>query len=66
MNVAVKKLTLVKITVEGTDYAYDRANNIVYDMESYKRSKQTGEALIYVGKIVKQGRKNVVDTTAPM
>jgi len=65
-NVAVKKLTLVKITVEGTDYAYDRANNIVYDMESYKRSKQTGEALIYVGKIVKQGRKNVIDTTAPM
>jgi hypothetical protein len=66
MNVAVKKLTLVKITVEGTDYAYDKANNIVYDMESYKRSKQTGEALIYVGKIVKQGRKNVVDRTAPM
>ena len=66
MNVAVKKLTLVKITVEGTDYAYDRANNIVYDMESYKRSKLTGEALIYVGKIVKQGRKNVVDTSAPM
>jgi D-ribose pyranose/furanose isomerase RbsD len=66
MNVAVKKLTLVKITVEGTDYAYDKANNVVYDMESYKRSKQTGEALIYVGKIVKQGRKNVVDTTAPM
>jgi len=66
MNVAVKKLTLVKITVEGIDYAYDRANNIVYDMESYKRSKQTGEALIYVGKIVKQGRKNVVDTSAPM
>jgi hypothetical protein len=65
-NVAVKKLTLVKITVEGIDYAYDRANNIVYDMESYKRSKQTGEALIYVGKIVKQGRKNVIDTTAPM
>ena len=66
MNVVAKKLTLVKITVEGTDYAYDKANNIVYDMESYKRSKQTGEALIYVGKVVKQGRKNVIDTTAPM
>jgi hypothetical protein len=66
LNVAKKKLTLVKITVEGTDYAYDKDRNIVYDMESYKRSKQTGEALIYVGKIVKQGRKNVVDTNAPM
>jgi hypothetical protein len=62
INIEKQKLKLVKITVDSVDYALDRNTGIVYDMASYLRSKKTGENLITIGKLVKQGRKNVIDT----
>ena len=61
LNVRKQKLKLVKATIDGVDYAVNRDTNEVYDMASYLRSKTTGENLVYIGKIVKQGRKNVID-----
>jgi hypothetical protein len=34
-------------------------------MESYHRSKKTGEKLIYIGKIMKQGKKNIINMQIP-
>ena len=62
LNVRKQKLKLVKATIDGIDYAVNRDTNEVYDLDSYLRSKTTGENLIYIGKIVRQGRKNVIDT----
>ena len=60
INVKTQTLQLRKITIQGTDYAYDQKNNIVYDMESYKQSKKTGETLQELGRLEKQGRNNVL------
>jgi hypothetical protein len=60
INVKKQTLQLRKITIQGKDYAYDQKNNIVYDMESYKESKKTGETLRELGRLGKQGRNNVL------
>ena len=49
-----------KIIIQGVEYAYDQNNNIVYDLESYNQSKNTGEPLQELGRIEKQGRNNVL------
>jgi len=60
INVKKQNVRLIKVTVQGVDYAYDQTNNVVYDMDSYKRSKTTGENLIALGKIEKKGRSNFI------
>ena len=62
LNVKKQKLKLVKATIDGVDYAVNKDTNEVYDMASYVRSKTTGENLIYIGKIIRQGKKNIIDT----
>ena len=61
INIKKQTLQLRRITIQGKDYAYDQANNIVYDMESYKQSKKTGETLQELGRLGrKEGRNNVL------
>jgi hypothetical protein len=60
INVKQQTVRLIKITVQGKEYAYDQPNNIVYDMDSYKRSKKTGETLVALGKLEKKGRTNFI------
>ena len=55
------KEKLVSITVDGVTYAYNRTANIVYDFNSYMKSKKTGEPLKRIGRIVKKGRKNTLE-----
>lgn len=61
LNIQKEKLKLRKATINGTDYAYDSKSGIVYDLESYMRSKKTGENLMVIGKVVKRGRNLVVE-----
>lgn len=61
LNIRSEKLKLTKITIGNSDYAVDRSTNIVYDLESYQRSKKTGENLLTVGKLEKvKGRLTIV------
>ena len=60
VNVKKQTLQLIKIIIQGRNYAYDKKSNIVYDMESYNRSKKTGEVMQEVGKLEKMGRNNVL------
>lgn len=60
INIKQQTLRLRKVTIQGKDYAYDQANNVVYDMDSYKRSKITGENIIALGKLEKRGRSNFI------
>lgn len=63
INIKKQTIQLRKITIQGIDYAYDEKNNVVYDFESYKQSKKTGETMLELGKLVKQGRNNVLVKT---
>jgi hypothetical protein len=63
INVKKQTIRLSKITIQGVPYAYDQTNNVVYDFESYKQSKKTGETMIELGKLEKQGRNNVLIKT---
>ena len=63
INVKKQIVRARKITIQGNDYAYDQNNNIVYDLESYKQSKKTGEPLQELGRLEKQGRNNVLVKT---
>jgi hypothetical protein len=60
VNVKKQSLHLRKITIQGKEYAYDQQRNIVYDMDSYKRSKKTGETMDELGRLKKEGRNNVL------
>ena len=64
LNIRTEKLKLTKLTISGIDYAVDRDTNIVYDLESYKRTKKTNEDLLVVGKLEKiKGRLTLVKNT---
>jgi hypothetical protein len=61
LNIRSEKLKLTKVTIGNVDYAVDRSTNVVYDLESYQRSKKTGENLLTVGKLEKiKGRLTIV------
>jgi hypothetical protein len=61
LNVKKEKLKLRKITVGKESYALDEATRTVYDLESYVRSKTTGENLVIVGRLDKvKGRLVIV------
>jgi hypothetical protein len=60
VNIKKQTLQMRRIVIQGKDYAYDQKNNIVYDMESYKRSKKTGEVMQELGRLEKRGRNNVL------
>ena len=60
LNIRTEKLKLTKLTVGAVDYAVDRNTGMVYDFESYTRSKKSGEDLLVVGKLEKiKGRLTV-------
>ena len=64
MNIRTEKLKLTNLTISGVDYAVDRDTNIVYDLESYKRTRKTNEDLLVVGKLEKiKGRLTLVKNT---
>lgn len=61
LNIKKEKLKLIKATINGIEYAYDQNSKMVYDLESYMRSKKTGENLILVGQMVKKGKIYVLE-----
>ena len=64
LNIRTEKLKLTKLAISGIDYAVDRETGIVYDLESYKRTKKTNEDLLVVGKLEKvKGRLTLVKNT---
>jgi hypothetical protein len=66
MDVKEKKVKLIKIKQKGIEYAYNKTTGAVYDYNSYLRSQQTGENLVYIGKVVTDANgKQVIDKTIP-
>jgi Helicase conserved C-terminal domain len=64
MDVKEKKVKLIKIKQKGVEYAYNKTTGAVYDYSSYLRSLETGENLVYIGKIVTDANgKQVIDKT---
>jgi hypothetical protein len=61
LNIKKEKLKLIKATINGIEYAYDQNSKLAYDLESYMRSKKTGENLLLVGKVVKRGKTYVLE-----
>ena len=61
LNIKKEKLKLIKATINGIEYAYDQNSKMVYDLESYMRSKKTGENLLLVGRMVKRGKNYVLE-----
>lgn len=61
LNIKKEAIKLRKATINGIEYAYHAQTGMVYDLESYMRSKKTGENLIVVGKVVKKGRNVVIE-----
>ena len=61
LNIKKEKLKLTKATINGIEYAYDQNSRMVYDLESYIRSKKTGENMILVGQMVKRGKVYVLE-----
>jgi len=65
LNIRTEKLKLTKLTVGSIDYAVDKATGFVYDLDSYNRSKKTGENLLIIGKLEKvKGRWTMVPIEA--
>jgi hypothetical protein len=57
INLVEKKIKLYKLTMNKTDYAYDRDTNIIYDMASYKAP---GAQLVELGRLIeKDGKKTI-------
>jgi hypothetical protein len=47
---------MAKIEIRGTTYARDKATDYIYEYADYERAKKTGEDLVPLGKLVKEGR----------
>ena len=65
MNVKTQKLKLSNITIKGIKYAWNETTNELFDYESFKRAKKSGEDLLYVGKLIRDGPRTFrIDTEA--
>ena len=63
VNVKKQVLKLSNVTLKGVKYAWNEATNELFDYESFQRAKKTGEDLLYVGRLVRDGpRKFHIDT----
>ena len=63
VNVKKQKLKLSNVTLKGVKYAWNEATNELFDYESFQRAKKTGEDMLYVGRLVRDGpRKFHIDT----
>jgi len=63
VNVKKQILKLSNVTLKGVKYAWNEATNELFDYESFQKSKKTGEDLLYVGRLVRDGpRKFHIDT----
>jgi len=66
INERKKKVKLSNITINKIKYAWNEDTNELFDYESMKRAKITGEDLIYIGRLVKESaRKFLIDTDIP-
>ena len=66
VNARKKKVTLSNITINKIKYAWNEDTNELFDYESMKRAKVTGEDLIYIGRLVRESaRKYRIDTDIP-
>lgn len=57
-------LKLTTVTIGKDTFAFDKQKNELYTMDNYKRAKSNGDALVSIGKIVKNGNKNVLEPIA--
>lgn len=61
-NTKVKKIKLINVTdVDGKEYKYNKDKNEIYESSQVKRAQETGEQLIPIGNITKEGRKNKIN-----
>jgi hypothetical protein len=60
LNVRKEKLKLRKITVGKESYALDETTRMIYDLDSYVRSKKSGEDLVVVGRLDKVNGRLVI------
>jgi hypothetical protein len=66
LNIRKEKLKLKNITIGAVKYAWNESTREIFDYESTQRAKNTGEDIIYVGKLVQDGpRTFYIDKTAP-
>jgi hypothetical protein len=66
LNIRKEKLQLKNITVGAIKYAWNESTREIFDYESTQRAKNTGEDIIYVGKLVQDGPRTFhIDKTAP-
>ena len=58
----IKKIKLINVTdVDGKEYKYNKDKNEIYESSQVKRAQETGEQLIPIGNITKEGRKNKIN-----
>lgn len=58
----IKKIKLINVTdVDGKEYKYNKDTNEIYESSQVKRAQETGEQLIPIGNITKEGRKNKIN-----
>ena len=65
LNIRKEKLKLKNITIGAVKYAWNEATSEIYDFESTQRAKTTGEDIIYIGKLVRDGPRQFHIDTAP-
>ena len=59
LNLREEKIKLKKFNLEGKDYAFDPVKSEVFDLESYENYKKgliTGNQIVLVGRLIKQGK----------
>ena len=60
VDVEEKASKIIKIKENDKEFAYNKSKNEVYNMEDYQRTLKTKEPLLPIGRIVKDGKKNVI------
>ena len=61
INVKSVKQVLVGVTIDGIKYAMDKYSKILYDFESYKKTKEKKGELIVVGTLDERTQKIIFD-----
>jgi hypothetical protein len=65
LNVKVQKVEFGNVVINKIKYAWNKETNELFEYDSYLRAKKTGQDMIYIGKLVRDGPKKAhIDATA--
>lgn len=63
LNVRKQRVEFGNVVINKVKYAWNKENNELFDYESFQRAKKSGEDLIYIGRLVRDGPKRAhIDT----